>query len=57
MTNRGAMTKESLLVVLVVLIVLAVAFGGFGAPHSWGNWGWSPAGLLIVVLILYALFG
>lgn len=49
------MTRQHVFVLLVVLIVLALCFGGFGAPHAWGYWGWSPAGLLIVLFLIVVL--
>jgi len=45
-----------ILTVLVVLLVLAVLGGGFG--HSrFGYGGWSPAGLLLLVLVVLWLTG
>lgn len=51
------MNRHNLIVLLAVLFVIAILFGGIGAPHSWGFWGWSPAGLIIVVFILVLLLG
>lgn len=51
------MTRHNLVVLLVVLFVLAILFGGLGAPHSWGLWGWSPAGLIVVLFIIILLVG
>lgn len=40
-----------LLTILVVLIILAIAGGGWG--HSrYGYAGWSPAGLLVLIVAL-----
>ena len=40
-----------LLIILIVLLILALAGGGFG--HSrYGYVGWSPAGLIVVVLVI-----
>lgn len=45
-----------LLIILVVLVVLALAGGGWG--HSrYGAAGWSPAGLLILVLLVLYFTG
>ena len=45
-----------MLTLLILLLVLAALFGGFG--HSrWGYAGWSPAAILVVILILLALTG
>ncbi|HEY2848366.1 MAG TPA: hypothetical protein VGI97_00685 [Gemmatimonadaceae bacterium] len=57
MKTRGAVTKETLILILVALFVCALLFGGLGAPHAWGVWGWGPAGLLIVVFLLVLLLG
>jgi len=40
-----------LMIVLAVLLVLAIGGAGFG--HSrWGYVGWSPAGVILVVLVV-----
>lgn len=45
-----------LLTILLVLLVLALVGGGFG--HSrFGYAGWSPAGLVIVVLLVMLFTG
>jgi hypothetical protein len=45
-----------LFIVLIVLLVLAL--GGGGWAHSrYGYAGWSPAGLILVVLVVLWLFG
>lgn len=45
-----------LLTILLVLLVLFVVGGGLGFSH-WGAMGMSPAGLLVVVLIVLWLTG
>ncbi|HEX2656766.1 MAG TPA: DUF3309 family protein [Polyangia bacterium] len=41
---------------LIILLVLALVGGGFG--HSrYGYAGWSPAGILIIVLVVLLLTG
>jgi hypothetical protein len=57
MKTRGVVTKETLIWILVVLFALALLFGGFGAPHGWGAWGWSPAGLFFALFLLVLLLG
>ena len=42
--------------VLLILLVFALAGGGFGHA-SWGVYGWSPAGILILVLLVLLLTG
>ena len=45
-----------LMIILIVLLVAALAGGGFG--HSrFGYAGWSPAGIIIVVLLALYLTG
>lgn len=45
-----------MLMLLVILLVLALVGGGIG--HSrYGYAGWSPAGILIVILVIMALTG
>jgi hypothetical protein len=44
----------SLLTLLIILLVIAALFGGWGTTRGWGYYGWSPVGL--VVLLLFILF-
>jgi hypothetical protein len=45
-----------LMMILLVLLVLALFGGGIG--HSrYGYAGWSPAGILIVILLLWLVTG
>jgi hypothetical protein len=45
-----------LMIILLVLLVAALAGGGWG--HSrYGYAGWSPAGILIVILLIMLLTG
>ena len=45
-----------LLIILAVLLVLALAGGGWG--HSrYGYIGWSPAGILVLVLLVLFFTG
>lgn len=41
---------------MIVLLLLSVVFGGWGGSR-YGYYGWSPFGLLLVVLVLWLLFG
>lgn len=49
----------TLLSILVVVAVLCALFGLFGSPRvGWGaGWGWSPLGLILVVLAALWLAG
>jgi hypothetical protein len=45
-----------LTIILIILLVAALAGGGLG--HSrYGYAGWSPAGILIVILLIMLLTG
>lgn len=46
-----------LLTFLVILLIVGLFSGGYGSGHGWGYYGWSPMGLLIVLVILALLFG
>jgi hypothetical protein len=46
-----------LLTILVVLLLLALLGGGLGSSRGWGYYGWSPLGLLIVIVVILALTG
>jgi hypothetical protein len=46
-----------LLTILVILLLLALLSGGFGASRGWGYYGWSPLGLLILIVLILALTG
>ena len=45
-----------LMLLLLVLLVLALFGGGLGYSR-WGAAGWSPAGIIVLVLILMLVFG
>lgn len=45
-----------MMTILIILLVLALLGGGLG--HSrWGYAGWSPAGVLIAVVLVLLLTG
>jgi hypothetical protein len=45
-----------LTIILIILLLFAIGGGGWG--HSrYGAMGWSPAGLIIVVLLIMMLTG
>jgi hypothetical protein len=46
-----------MLTLLVILIILALLSGGFGYSRGWGYYGWSPLGLLILIVLILALTG
>jgi Protein of unknown function (DUF3309) len=45
-----------LLIILIVLLVLALVGGGWGQSR-FGYAGWSPAGLIVLVLVLLLVTG
>jgi len=45
-----------LMLILLILIALALAGGGWGNSR-YGYVGWSPAGILIAILVVLLLFG
>jgi hypothetical protein len=46
-----------LLTILVILLLLALFSGGYGSTRGWGFYGWSPLGLIILVILVLALTG
>lgn len=46
-----------ILTILVVLLLIALLGGGFGHSRGWGYYGWSPLGLLILIVLILALTG
>jgi len=46
-----------LLTILVVLLLLALLGGGYGSSRGWGYYGWSPLGLLIIIVLILAFTG
>lgn len=45
-----------MLAILLILLVISLLGGGFG-HRSAGVWGWSPAGILVIILVVMALTG
>jgi hypothetical protein len=46
-----------ILTILVVLLLVALLGGGYGHSRGYGYAGWSPLGILIVILVVMALTG
>ena len=46
-----------LITLLVVLLLLALLGGGYGHSRGWGFYGWSPLGLIILIVLILALTG
>jgi uncharacterized protein DUF3309 len=46
-----------LLTVLVVLLLIALLGGGYGHSRGWGYYGWSPVGLLVLIILILAITG
>jgi hypothetical protein len=47
----------SLGMLLIILLILAVVFGGYGSNRGWGYYGWSPVGLLVLILLVLLVTG
>jgi len=45
-----------MLTLLIILLVLSAVFGGWG-HRRWGYTGWSPLGIVLVLLLLLWLTG
>lgn len=50
-------TPDMLFTLLIVLLLLALLGGGFGHSRGWGYYGWSPLGLLILIVLILAITG
>jgi hypothetical protein len=46
-----------LLTLLVILLLIALLGGGYGSSRGWGYYGWSPLGLIILIVLILALTG
>ena len=46
-----------LLILLVILLLLALGGGVWGSGRGWGYAGWSPVGLILLILVILALTG
>ena len=46
-----------LLTILIILLLLALFSGGYGSTRGWGYYGWSPLGLIILIIVVLALTG
>ena len=47
----------SLTMLLIILLILAVLFGGYGTRRNWGYYGWSPVGIIVLILLILLLTG
>jgi uncharacterized membrane protein YccC len=47
----------SIVTLLIILLVVAVLFGGFGSRRGWGYYGWSPVGIIVLILLILLLTG
>lgn len=46
-----------LFTILIVLLLLALLGGGYGSTRGWGYYGWSPLGLIVLIILVMALTG
>ena len=54
--GAGIAISHDMLLLLILLLCLAVVGGGFGYSR-YGYAGWSPAAIVVVILVLLALTG
>jgi hypothetical protein len=55
---RAPLSKESLVLMILLIVLLVLALGGGGWGYSrFGAAGWSPAGVLLLVLVLLYFTG
>lgn len=47
----------SVLTLLLILLVAAALFGGYGSRRGWGYYGWSPVGLIVILVLVLWLTG
>lgn len=47
----------SILTLLLIVLIVAAIFGGFGHSRNWGYVGWSPLGIVLIILIVMLLTG
>lgn len=43
---------STVVIVLLVLALLGVLPGAYGRSRGWGYYGWSPLGLIVLLIIL-----
>jgi hypothetical protein len=48
---------STLLWLFVVLVIVAVLFGAVGSRAAWGLYGWSPLGIVLLILVVLWLAG
>ena len=46
-----------MLFLLIILLILATGGGFYGHSRRWGYAGWSPLGLILIIILLLALTG
>jgi Protein of unknown function (DUF3309) len=46
-----------LFTILIVLLLVALLGGGYGSRRGWGYYGWSPVGLIVLIILIMALTG
>ena len=53
----GLQSHDGMLMLLLLVLLVVALFGGGLGYSRWGAAGWSPAGILILVLVLLLIFG
>jgi hypothetical protein len=47
----------SVLTLLIILLIVAALFGGYGTSRGWGYYGWSPVGIIVLLLLVLLVTG
>jgi cytochrome c-type biogenesis protein CcmH/NrfG len=55
--KAGVSEMSTLWIVLLVVLLLALGGGYYGSNAGWGPWGWSPVGIVLVILVLLLITG
>lgn len=46
-----------LLIILIILVFFSSGVGYYGTNAGWGYAGWSPLGIILIILIVLLLMG
>ncbi len=46
-----------MLLLIILILLLSSGFGAYGHRAGWGYYGWSPMGLVLIILIVLLLTG
>lgn len=43
--------------IVIILLIVALFGGGYGHSRGWGVYGWSPLGLLVLIVLFLLVTG